>query len=119
MRVHENLEVWKKAIDFIVLIYRFTEDFPKEERFGIVSQIRRAAVNVAAKIADGAARSDRREKLYLINLAQSSTSEVETELVVSNRLGYLTKEDFDMLMSKAEELGRMMYGWTNYINSRE
>lgn len=119
MRAHENLEVWKKAIDFIVLIYRLTDDFPKEERFGLVSQIRRAVVNIAAKIADGAARSDRRDKLYCINLAQSSTSEVETELVVSVRLGYLSKEDFEMLMSKAEELGKMMYGWSNYINSRE
>lgn len=73
MRVHENLEVWKKAIDFIVLIYRYTENFPKEERFGLISQLRRAAVNIAAKIADGAARNVVRDKLYCINLAQSST----------------------------------------------
>lgn len=119
MRVHENLEVWKKAIDFIVLIYQFTETFPKEERFGLVAQLRRAAVNIAAKIADGAARNVVRDKLYCINLAQSSTSEVETELVVSNRLDYLSAEDFEMLMSKAEELGKMMYGWTKYISSRE
>lgn len=119
MRIHENLEVWKKAIDFIVLIYRYTEHFPKEERFGLVAQLRRAAVNIAAKIADGAARNVVRDKLYCINLAQSSTSEVETELVVSNRLEYLSNEDFEFLMSKAEELGKMMYGWTSYISSKE
>lgn len=115
MRAHENLEVWKKGIDFVVLVYRITETFPKDERFGLISQLRRAAVSVPAIIAEGAARVSPKEKLHFISIAQGSLSEVETELIISQRLEYLGQTEFDEIMVKAGEIGRMMYGWSRHL----
>ena len=86
MRPHENLNVWKKAVDFVVEVYKTTEHFPKEERFGLTSQIRRASVSVAANIAEGAARKSIKEFSHFLSNAQGSASEVETELLISFRL---------------------------------
>ena len=70
MRTHEKLEVWKKAVDFVVEIYKVTEDFPNEEKFGLISQIRRASVSIPANIAEGAARTSEKEFLYFLSNSQ-------------------------------------------------
>lgn len=118
MRTHENLDVWKKAVDFVVLIYKHTEGFPKDERFGLVSQLRRAAVSIPANIAEGAARAFPKETLHFISNAQGSASEVSTELLISSRLGFLSQPDFDELSARCDEVGRMMTGWANYMRNR-
>ncbi len=118
MRPHENLDVWKKSIDFTIVIYKLTESFPKDERFGLISQIRRASVSIAANIAEGAAR--KHDKLFqnFISIAQGSASEVETELIISNRLGYVDGEDFDSAMRSLDEIGRMITGLYTHIGKR-
>ena len=78
MRTHENLEVWKKAVDFVVLVYKGTENFPSEEKFGLTSQIRRASVSIPSNIAEGAARTSEKEFLYFLSNSQGSASEVST-----------------------------------------
>lgn len=78
MRPHENLEVWQKAIEFVVLIYTVTKPFPSDEKFGLTSQIRRASVSIPANIAEGAARQSDREFIQFLAIAQGSCSEVET-----------------------------------------
>ena len=117
MRAHENLEVWKKAIDFVVEVYTHTDKFPSDERFGLTSQLRRAAVSIPANIAEGAARATNKDKLRFLSISQGSTSEVETELVVSQRLGYITQEELTNLLQKTEELARMMYGWARHLRA--
>ena len=74
MRTHENLEVWKKAVDAVVMIYKATEQFPSEEKFGFTSQIRRAAVSIPSNIAEGAARNSDKEFLYFLSNSQGSAS---------------------------------------------
>ena len=118
MRTHENLDVWKKAIDFVVLIYRFTENFPSEEKFGLVSQLRRAAVSIPANIAEGAARNSTKETLHFISIAQGSASEVSTEILIGFKLGFLSEESYCELREKCNELGKMMTGWARYLRSR-
>jgi four helix bundle protein len=66
MRPHEKLDVWKRAIDFVVTVYRMTESFPRDERFGLISQIRRAAVSVAASIAEGAGRHTSKVQVFFM-----------------------------------------------------
>ena len=100
MRTHEKLDVWKKAVDFVVEIYRVTDDFPKDERFGLVSQLRRAAVSIPANLAEGAARSFAKETLHFISNAQGSASEVATELLIATRLGYLSETDSTQRLRK-------------------
>ena len=89
MRTHHNLDVWKRSVDFVLTIYKLTESFPNEEKFGLTSQIRRAAVSIPTNIAEGAARKSGKEFLQFLSIAQGSANEVETEMLISHRLGFL------------------------------
>lgn len=118
MRPHENLNVWKKAVDFVVEVYKTTERFPKEERFGLTSQIRRASVSVPANIAEGAARKSLKEFSHFLSNAQGSASEVETELLISYRLGYISKSQFVEFQTSLDSIGKMMNGLTRRLKQK-
>jgi len=118
MRTHEKLNVWKKAIDFVVEVYKATETFPKEEKFGLTSQVRRAAVSVPANIAEGAARNSDKQFAYFLSNAQGSASEAETELLIAYRLGYLTEERFSALRASHDELGKMLNGLYRHVGKK-
>lgn len=85
-RPHERLEVWRDAMDLVEAIYRFSSQFPDSERFGLVSQIRRAAVSVPANVAEGAARRSTPEYLRFLSIARGSLSEVDTHVQIAERL---------------------------------
>ena len=116
MRPHEKLDVWKRAIDFVVTVYKMTESFPRDERFGLISQIRRAAVSVAANIAEGAGRHTSKEFKYFLSNAQGSVSELATELLIAQRLGYLKKENFDIGNRELTSIGRMILGLSRSLS---
>jgi len=118
MRSHESLEVWRRGVEFVVSIYRVTEKFPSDERFGLVSQLRRAAVSIPANIAEGAARDYIKEKLRFISIAQGSASEVSTELLISQKLGFINVTESEKLREECEEIGKMLSGWANYQRSK-
>jgi four helix bundle protein len=109
MRPHKKLEVWKKAIEFVTKIYKATESFPDSEKFGLISQIRRSAVSVPSNISEGAARSTKKEFIQFLSIAQGSTSELETQLIISNNLGFLKEEDMHLL-DELDEISRMIIG---------
>lgn len=115
MRPHTNLEAWKKAMDFVVDVYRATDAFPKEERFGLTSQIRRAAVSIPANIAEGAARQSKREFVRFLSIAQGSASELETELVIGQRLGYIKDNVVIELSNALDVIGRLIMGLSNHL----
>ncbi|MEJ7712477.1 MAG: four helix bundle protein [Pyrinomonadaceae bacterium] len=115
MRPHERLEVWNKAIDFVVVVYKVTESFPKEEKFGLTSQIRRAAVSVPANIAEGAARKSSKEFAQFLSIAQGSASELETELLIAHRLGYLEEQVHHELRTELDSIGRMLIGLSQHL----
>ena len=115
MRPHERLDVWQKSIDFVVDLYKVTETFPKDEKFGLTAQLRRAAVSIPANIAEGAARRTGKEFAYFLSNFQGSASEVETELLIAHRLRYLSDERFRKLSGSLDEIGRMLTGLVKYI----
>lgn len=115
MRPHEKLEVWKKAVDFVVLIYEITKSFPPDEKFGLTSQIRRASVSIPANIAEGAARQSEKEFLQFISIAQGSSSEVETELLIACKIGYLEQTKYLELKQEIDSIGRMLIGLSNHL----
>lgn len=118
MRPHEKLDVWKKSIDFVIALYKATENFPKDEKFGLTSQLRRAAVSIAANIAEGAARKSSKEFVHFLSNSQGSTSEVETELLIAYRLEYLHERTYQSLCSPLDEIGRMLTGLTHHLEQK-
>jgi four helix bundle protein len=118
MRPHEKLDVWKKAIDFVVAVYRVTEGFPKEEKFGLTSQLRRASVSIPANIAEGAGRKSSKEFSYFLSNSQGSASEVETELLIANRLNYIPEATYLPLRSALDEIGRMLTGLGRHLDKK-
>ena len=118
MRPHEKLDVWKKSVDFVVALYKATEDFPKDERFGLTSQLRRAAVSIPANIAEGAARKSNKEFAYFLSNSQGSASEVETELLIAHRLSYLREPGYGSLHSSLDEIGRMLTGLAQHVKQK-
>ena len=91
IRPHYKLEAWKEAMALVSAIYQITQEFPKEEIFGLNSQLRRAAVSVPSNIAEGAARHGSKEFAQFLNIASGSVSEIETQLLIAVDLGYLAK----------------------------
>lgn len=118
MRPHERLEVWQTAVDFVVTVYKETEGFPKEEQFGLTSQIRRAAVSVAANIAEGAGRDSAKEFGHFLSNAQGSASELATELLIAHRLSLLNTDVYERLSATLDSIGRMIVGLSRHLRTK-
>lgn len=106
------------AIEMVVRVYECTNSFPQDERFGLTSQIRRAAVSIPANIAEGAGRNHDREFLQFLGVAQGSASEVETELLIAHRLGYLGEDAFRTIYEEVNAVARMIVGLSKHLKSR-
>jgi four helix bundle protein len=115
MRPHQKLEAWSRAIELVTDIYKSTEDFPKEERYGLTGQIRRAAVSIPANLAEGAGRRSQKEFAHFLSNSQGSASELETELIIAHRLGYLDERTFARLIQQLERIGRLITGLVRHI----
>jgi four helix bundle protein len=92
-RAHRDLRVWQEAMALVEMVYRLTSAFPPDERFGLVSQMRRAAVSVPSNIAEGSARKGTRELIHFLSLAVGSLAELDTQLALSARLGFPVSGD--------------------------
>jgi four helix bundle protein len=115
MRPHQKLEAWSKAIELVTDVYKSTERFPMEERYGLTGQIRRAAVSIPANLAEGAGRRSQKEFAHFLSNSQGSASELETELIIANRLGFLDEANFAKLLGQLERIGRLITGLTRHV----
>ncbi len=106
----EKLDVWQTAREFVKDLYLVTHKFPTEEKYGIVSQIRRSALSISANIAEGMTRKSDKDKARFINIAFSSAIETINFLIISNDLGILTNDQYNTLRDKVEKI-------TNQLNS--
>lgn len=118
MRPHQKLEAWSKGIELVTDVYKSSERFPKEERYGLTSQIRRAAVSIPANLAEGAGRRSPKEFAHFLSNSQGSASELETELIIANRLGYLDEASFARLITQLERIGRLITGLVRHVSAR-
>jgi four helix bundle protein len=107
---HERVVAWQKAHQFVFELYKATTDFPKDEQYGITSQIRRAAVSIPANIAEGKARGTDKDYVRFLYIARGSCAEVEYLLLLSKDLGLLTDNQFGHLDSSVREVGRVLNG---------
>ena len=107
---YKDLVAWQKAMDLVTDVYKFTGAFPKEELYGLTSQLRRAAVSVPSNIAEGQGRKGDGEFKHFLRLSLGSLMEVETQIMISERLGYLTPSSAQSLLRHTGELERIMNG---------
>lgn len=107
-RPHKKLKVWQESVELAKLIYAVTEEFPTSEKFGLVMQMRRAAVSIASNIAEGSARMSNREKLQFYGVARGSLSELDTQIEISRQLGFLKKQSG--VADKMDSVGLLLYG---------
>ena len=115
---HRNLLAWKKAMDLAVAIYDLTRRFPKEEMYGLISQLRRAAISVASNIAEGAAGRTTQQFYNFLSTAIGSLNEIDTQLELSLRLGYLSEIDYERLHKLLDECLALTYGLRKSLRTR-
>ncbi len=116
---YRDLEVWKKAMSVAKEIYKATSEFPAEERFGLVNQLRRAAVSVPSNLAEGHARATAADFSRFISISMGSVAEVETQILLSAELGYLDHKNKDLLLSELDLVGKMLRGLSKAIVPRK
>lgn len=114
VKTHKDLLVWKKAIDFITVLYRETACFASDEKFGITNQMRRAVISIPSNIAEGAARNSNKEFVRFLYIALGSAAELETQIIAARNLKFLNDKSFDLLIKERDEIGRMIYGLIKY-----
>ena len=110
MQRFKDLKVWQRSHALVLELYGLTQGFPRDERFGLVSQLRRAAVSVPANIAEGSKRRGSQEYARFLNIAEGSLAESEYLLLLSRDLGYLTAPATEPLFAEIEEIARMLHG---------
>ena len=111
VKTFQELVVWQKSHELVLLVYKVTENYPKHELFGLISQTRRAAVSVPSNIAEGFKRRTKNDTVHFYNMADTSLEEVKYDLILAKDLKYINKEEFEKLMSLAEEVGKLLSGW--------
>jgi four helix bundle protein len=114
----KELKIWKKAIDLAVEVYQVTSLFPLEEKYGLTSQIRRAAVSISSNIAEGAGRNSEKEFKHFLGIANGSSYELQNQLFISNKLSLINNEDLEKLHHCIDELQKMNYGFQNMLNKK-
>ena len=117
IKSYQDLDVWKIGMEVAKTIYSLTAKFPLDERFGLVSQIRRAAVSIPSNIAEGHARKSRIEFRQFIFIALGSLAELETQLLLSNKLDFISKEEIEGIMLQLNTLGKMLRGLSKSLAS--
>jgi len=112
-----DLKVWEKAHELVLEVYKITKEFPGEEKFGLVSQLRRSAGSIPTNLAEGYKRKSRRDFAHFVNIAEGSLEETKYILLLSCDLGYINKSKLEMLNSICEEIGKMLSGLHNKLIS--
>ncbi len=119
MQDYRSLKVWEKAHQLVLDVYKATNNFPKEELFGLVSQIRRASVSIPTNIAEGTSRKSKKDFIRFLEIAFGSAKEVEYELFLSNDLKYFQTEVFTKLDNQIKEIKKMLIGLIQSIENKK
>jgi four helix bundle protein len=119
VKPYQDFVAWQKAIALVKEIYRATDQLPQNEIYGLTSQLRRAAVSIPSKIAEGQGRASSGEFIQFLCHARCSLFEVETQVIVATDIGYLSNDQRTILIDKVSELGRILNGLINSVQNRK
>jgi len=108
MKTYKELHVWEKSVELVTSIYTATRRFPEDEKFGLISQMRRCAVSIPSNIAEGHGRKSNVEFARYLRISYGSSSELETQLIISKKLNFLSDKDFDKINSELTEVRKML-----------
>ncbi len=111
---HKDLEAWKKSIDLVKDIYSITKDFPSSEQFGLVSQMRRAAVSIPSNLAEGSARFSDKDSTRFIDISLGSLAELETQIIIAKELNFIKENQ--ALLEKIKKVNALLIGLRKYLN---
>ena len=116
MKDHKDLDVWKQSMMLAEDIYTITKNFPADEKYGLSSQIKRAVVSIPSNIAEGAGRKGDKEFIQFLYIAMGSLSELETQLILANRLQFINS--IEIYLSQIEKIKKMLFGLIRYVNNK-
>ena len=119
LQSYRELLVWQKAMDLATMVYHLTEPFPKREIYGLAAQLRRAGVSVPSNIAEGCGRGSRREYLQFLTIAQGSLKELETQVLLAERLAYATAAQASSILCETEAVGKMLGGLIRSLKAKD
>jgi four helix bundle protein len=119
IKSYQDLEVWQKAMDLVVMCYQMTTNFPKTEIYGLSSQLQRAAVSVPANIAEGRQRQHSKEFLQHLSIAYGSLAELETHIQIAGRLNYIYENQINKMLGITAEIGKMLNGLRKSIEKKK
>ena len=117
MKTHKDLRIWGKGIDLVTSVYKLTKEFPKEEMYGLSSQMRRSAISYPSNIAEGAARNSKPEYIRFIYISLGSLSELETQVIISKNLGY--GSNVEKLLNEIEMLRKMTLNFIKHLKGKK
>ena len=118
MQTHKDLKLYQISMELVTDVYKCTAKFPKEELFGLTSQIRRAAVSIPSNIAEGAGRLSQKEFRNFLSIANGSATELETQFTVAYNLNFISKEEFDSILEKITSVHKLCFGLIKKINEK-
>jgi four helix bundle protein len=118
VKSYRDLQTWKRAMDLVVVVYKATDAWPSGEKFGLTDQIRRAAVSVPSNIAEGQGRSSPNDFLRFLAIARGSLNELETQILIAERLNYLSEDEQDKVLNLADEVSRLLRGLARSMGQR-
>lgn len=119
MKTFRDLLVWQKSMTFVTVIYKTSKQFPEDENFGLISQIRRSVVSIPSNISEGYGREGMKDYLRFLNVAMASLFELQTQLEIAYNLEYIKKEKFNELYELSREIERMLSSFIRTIKSRK
>ena len=118
MKSFRDLRVWQQSVDLAELTYRLSEEFPRREHYGLAAQMRKSAVSIASNIAEGQGRRSLNEWLQFLTVSRGSIYELETQLVIAARLGYIDTDALSDILSRMASIRRGLRGLMNYLQDR-
>lgn len=116
LKSYKDLELWQVSMNFVSLVYTLTKSFPKEELYGLTSQIRRCAISIPSNIAEGSSRKGTKEFIQFLWIANGSLSEFETQIEIAQKLGYIAS--IDIILEKVKHIRKMLHGLIHSLENK-
>ena len=119
MHNYRELKIWQRSMDFVVKVYEISANFPKEEKYGLTSQLRNCAVSIPSNISEGAGRATNKQFKFFLEISMGSINEAQTQIELASRFGYIAKDVFDEMINEALQIYKMILAFYNTLGDKD